>query len=255
MPSDQRSLFDLSASPASTSSTSASSTSASSPGAADPTRPVCEIEHQAISQTMRVIIGVDEAGRGPLARPVHAAAVALVRLDEPDALSAHWMADLDDSKRLTEARREALYDPIKAHALAWHVASRERDVIDRDNILQATFQCMVEAIEAVTAQLAALGLTPDRVYIDGNQKAPFSGTPQTTVVKGDSRSLHIAAASILAKVSRDRLMVEHDARWPAYGFAQHKGYGTKVHRAAIAAHGPCPIHRLSFGGVREHVRP
>lgn len=254
MPSDQRSLFDLPASASPAASSAPAPTSAAGP-AADPTRPVCEIEHQAITQGLRVIIGVDEAGRGPLAGPVHAAAVALVLLDAPDALSTAWMADLDDSKRLTEARREALYDPIKANALAWHVASRDRDVIDRDNILQATFQCMVEAVEAVTAQLAALGLTPDRVYIDGNQKAPFSGTPQTTVVKGDSRSLHIAAASILAKVSRDRLMVEHDAQWPAYGFAQHKGYGTKVHRAAIAAHGPCPIHRLSFGGVREHVRP
>ena len=127
--------------------------------------------------------------------------------------------------------------------------SYDQEQIETLNILQATRAAMKEAVEAV---IAKLDVPIDRVYIDGNQYIDIQ-TDQTAVVKGDSRSLHIAAASILAKVSRDRLMLTYDKTWPEYGFAKHKGYGTKAHRAAIAQHGPCEIHRRSFAGVKEHV--
>lgn len=211
-----------------------------------------EIEARCALAGERLLIGVDEAGRGPLAGPVTVAAVVL-----PPGLV---IDGLDDSKRLTEARRERLFDVVQRSALAWSIQSVGRDEIDALDILQATFVGMRRAIVAVIGALAAQELAADRVLIDGKLAVPWPTTPdglvlppQTPVVKGDHRSRNIAAASILAKVTRDRLLVELDERYPGYGFARHKGYPTADHRAAIAALGPCPEHRRSFRGVREHL--
>ncbi|CAH2031582.1 ribonuclease HII [Trichlorobacter ammonificans] len=181
------------------------------------------------------IAGVDEAGRGPLAGPVVAAAVIL----PPDCS----VVGLNDSKKLTERQRERLFDEITGAALAVGVGSAPPALIDRINILQATRQAM---LQAVTALLPA----PDYLLIDGITTIP-SPLPQQTIKQGDSRSASIAAASIIAKVTRDRLMLAYDQQWPQYGFARHKGYGCAAHLAAIRSHGPCPIHRTSFRGVRE----
>ena len=174
--------------------------------------------------------GVDEAGRGPLAGPVVAAAVILPEDCVIDGLN--------DSKKLTEKRREALYDEICEKALAYAIASVDHTVIDEINILQATYQAMTQAI-------AGLSLPADFALIDGN-RAPRLDIPCQCIVGGDAKSASIAAASILAKVTRDRYMVEMDAKYPVYGFAGHKGYGTKAHTEAILAHGPSPIHRMTF---------
>ena len=179
------------------------------------------------------LCGVDEAGRGPLAGPVYAAAVIL----RPDVV----IDGVNDSKKLTEKRREALFDEICAAAQAYGIASASVEEIESLNILQATFLAMRRAVEA-------LGVRPELVLVDGNQTPPGLNAPVKTVVKGDALSASIAAASILAKVSRDRYMRELDARYPAYGFAGHKGYGTAAHCAALREVGPCPEHRMSFLG-------
>ena len=174
--------------------------------------------------------GIDEAGRGPLAGPVCAAAVIL-----PEG----WIPEgLDDSKKLSEKKREALYDEITAHALSWAVGWASHTEIDEVNILQATFLAMRRA-------LAGLERKPDFALVDGNRD-PKLGIPTRCEVKGDGRYACIAAASILAKVSRDRLMNELDGKYPGYGLSKHKGYPTKAHYAALAALGPSEIHRLSF---------
>ena len=176
------------------------------------------------------VCGVDEAGRGPLAGPVCAAAVILPRgLDIPG---------LNDSKKLTAKRREALYDIITEQALAYGIAFASEQEIDEINILQATFLAMERAM----AQLAP---PPELALIDGNRSKDF-GLPVRTIVKGDSLSASIAAASILAKVTRDRLMEQYDEQYPQYGFAVHKGYGTKRHYEALREYGPCGIHRQTF---------
>lgn len=176
------------------------------------------------------VCGVDEAGRGPLAGPVCAAAVILPRgLDIPG---------LNDSKKLTAKRREALYDIITEQALAYGIAFASELEIDEINILQATFLAMERAM----AQLAP---PPELALIDGNRSKDF-GLPVRTIVKGDSLSASIAAASILAKVTRDRLMEQYDEAYPQYGFAIHKGYGTKRHYEALREFGPSPIHRMTF---------
>lgn len=203
-----------------------------------------DVEREAAARGLRVIIGVDEAGRGPLAGPVHAAAVAIHVTDA----DAEWVAELNDSKKLSEEQRERLYGVVEGGALAFSVVARDRTSIDDVNILQATRAAMKEAVENVLGQLEE---PAERVYVDGNQYIDVD-TPQSAVIKGDGRSYAIAAASILAKVSRDRLMVDLHEAWPEYGFDRHKGYGTKAHREAIAEHGPCPHHRSSFAGVREH---
>lgn len=182
----------------------------------------------------RLICGIDEAGRGPLAGPVCAAACVL-----PAGLE---LEGLNDSKKLSEKRREALYDQITAQALAWAVCLVDEKTIDEINILQATFRAMRGAV-------SKLSLTPNLCLVDGNLD-PGLGLPTKTVVKGDATCASIAAASILAKVTRDRLMLRYDAQYPGYGFAAHKGYGTKAHYAALAALGPCPIHRRSF--LKKH---
>ena len=187
-------------------------------------------ENDLRSQGFALVCGVDEAGRGPLAGPVCAAACIL-----PAGLT---IDGLNDSKKLSEKRREALYGQITESALAWAVCLADETVIDEINILQATFRAMRGAVER-------LPLRPDLCLVDGNRD-PGLGLPTRTVVKGDASCASVAAASILAKVTRDRLMVEYDARYPGYGFAVHKGYGTRAHYSAVAELGLCPIHRRSF---------
>lgn len=187
-------------------------------------------EARARSKGYQFVCGVDEAGRGPLAAPVYAAAVLLPeRFDLPG---------LDDSKKLSAKKRESLYDAICSQAAAWCVASASEQEIDEVNILQATFLAMRRAVE---------GLHPAAEYalIDGNRMPPLP-IPGEPIIKGDSLSASISAASILAKVSRDRYMVEIDRLYPQYQFAKHKGYGTKLHVELLKKYGPCPIHRKSF---------
>ncbi|MGI6030617.1 MAG: ribonuclease HII [Eubacteriales bacterium] len=180
----------------------------------------------------RCIAGVDEAGRGPLAGPVFAAAVIL-----PFGLE---IPGLNDSKKLSEKKREALFDVIRQQAIAYSICSADEKEIDRINILQATMQTMV-------ACLRELQVTPDVALIDGN-RCPESHIPCQWLVGGDAASANIAAASILAKVSRDRFMLEQAQLYPQYHFEKHKGYGTKLHREILREIGPSPIHRRSFLG-------
>lgn len=189
-----------------------------------------QIEESLFSQGFRLICGVDEAGRGPLAGPVCAAAVIL-----PPHLE---IPGLDDSKKLTDKRRRELMPIIQEKAVAYGIAFASHTEIDQINILQATFLAMERA-------LAQLSVQPDFVLIDGNREKDF-GLPVKTVVKGDSLSANIAAASILAKVTRDDFMEEKAKEYPQYGFEIHKGYGTKAHYAALTDYGPCPIHRMTF---------
>jgi ribonuclease HII len=179
---------------------------------------------------MRLICGVDEAGRGPLAGPVCAAAVILpANIDIPG---------LNDSKKLSDKKRRELYPIIKEKAIAYGIAFADEKEIDSINILQATLLAMERAI----GQLAC---KPDLALIDGNRQKDF-GIPVQTVIHGDSLSASIAAASVLAKVTRDDYMLEMAQKYPEYGFEIHKGYGTKAHYAALTDHGPSPIHRMSF---------
>lgn len=187
-------------------------------------------EHAAFAEGYEIVCGVDEAGRGPLAGPVCAAAVILPRDIQIDGL--------DDSKKLTDKKRRALYDVITAQAAAYGVAFASEQEIDEINILQATFLAMERAMQK-------LALRPQLALIDGNRAKDF-GLPVRTIVHGDGLSASIAAASILAKVTRDRLMEDLDMQYPQYGFAVHKGYGTKRHYAALCEYGPCPIHRRTF---------
>ena len=177
-----------------------------------------------------LVCGIDEAGRGPLAGPVCAAAVILSPDWEPEGL--------DDSKKLTSARREALYEEITKNALGWSVAFASEKEIDEVNILQATFLAMRRALEGLEKK-------PDFALVDGNRD-PGLGIPTRCEIKGDGRYACIAAASVLAKVSRDRLMEQLDAVYPQYGLLRHKGYPTKAHYEALARFGPSPIHRRSF---------
>ena len=189
-----------------------------------------ELEDALYDSGIAVICGVDEAGRGPLAGPVCAAACILPRgLEIPG---------LNDSKKLTEKRRDALYDLICEQALAYGIAYATVEEIEERNILGATYLAMNRAI-------AQLEIQPELALIDGNRNKEIEVNSRT-VVKGDSKCADIAAASILAKVTRDRYMMELDKEYPMYGFAKHKGYGTKDHYAAIREHGMCPAHRPSF---------
>ena len=189
-----------------------------------------EIERELHSQGVGLICGVDEAGRGPLAGPVCAAAVILPA--ETD------LPGLNDSKKLSEKKREQLFPEIQRIALAWSVAFATVEEIEKRNILGATMLAMNRAI-------AGLSLKPELALIDGNRNKEIE-MPSRCVVHGDARCASIAAASILAKVSRDRLMVELSREYPQYGFEQHKGYGTRAHYEALREYGPCPAHRPSF---------
>jgi ribonuclease HII len=189
-----------------------------------------EIENRHFEQGIVTICGVDEAGRGPLAGPVCAAAVIL-----PPNLE---IPGLTDSKKLSDKRRRELYPVIMEQAIAYGIGLASHEEIDEINILQATFLAMERAI-------AQLKVRPDLALIDGNRQKDF-GFPVETVVKGDSLSASIAAASILAKVTRDDLMVSMAQQYPGYGFEVHKGYGTKAHYEALQKLGPSPIHRMTF---------
>jgi ribonuclease HII len=185
---------------------------------------------QRLNISQNSICGVDEAGRGPWAGPVVAAAVILDPNRVPEGIG--------DSKQLSALRREALFQPILNYAIAFGIGIIEAEEIDAINILAATHKAMAQAV-------AALDPTPKLALIDGN-RAPNLPCPTQCVIGGDALSLSIAAASILAKVTRDRLMVEADRIYPSYGFSDHKGYGTKAHREALNRLGPCKLHRLSF---------
>lgn len=189
-----------------------------------------EFEHGKRELGFKYICGVDEAGRGPLAGPVFAAAVILPEDYEIEGIN--------DSKKLSEKKRDKLYDEIIEHALAYSVQSCDNKIIDEINILAATMLAMKRAVES-------LEIKPDIVYVDGN-RLPDLEVPAEYVIKGDATSASIAAASILAKVSRDRFMYEMDKKYPEYCFEQHKGYPTKLHYEKIREFGPCEIHRLTF---------
>lgn len=196
-----------------------------------------EFERSMQTQGYRAIAGVDEAGRGPLAGPVVAAAVILP--------SQFDLPGLTDSKKLSPKRRTQLFHAIRQQALAIGTGFAPAPRIDVINVLQATLEAMRMAIER-------LPLSPDCLLVDGNIAVPLD-LPQHTIKQGDSRSLSIAAASIIAKVTRDRMMCAYAHRYPEYAFGTHKGYGTAQHRSLIAEYGPCPIHRTTFGGVREYL--
>ncbi len=193
-------------------------------------RSMWEIEHGLFENGYKIIAGVDEAGRGPLADEVYAAAVIL----PPNAC----IEGLNDSKKLSEKKREKLYDEIKEVALAFAVATASVEEIDTYNIRNATYMAMNRAVEA-------LNIKPDYVIVDGDCIKECN-YPHECVVKGDAKSLSIAAASVLAKVSRDRHMLQMAEKYPQYGFEKHKGYGTKVHIEALKEFGPCEIHRKTF---------
>ncbi|MBI3651485.1 MAG: ribonuclease HII [Acidobacteria bacterium] len=193
-----------------------------------------KFEKRLIKRGFALIAGVDEVGRGALAGPVVAAAVILNHRDIPQGLN--------DSKQLSKLQRQRLAAEIKARALAFAIAQVENGEIDRLNILRASLQACLQAVKL-------LHPFPDHVLIDGNQPIPQLDCPQMSIVKGDSLSASIAAASIIAKVARDTLMKEYDEQFPGYGFARHVGYATREHQQAIRQLGASPIHRLTFHGV------
>ena len=193
--------------------------------------PDFSIEKEAIQNGYKFVCGVDEAGRGPLAGPVCAAAVILPIDAEIEGLN--------DSKKLSEKKREALFPVICEKAIAYSIAFGSLEEIEKLNILEATYLAMNRAIEALPKQA-------DFALIDGNRVPKDIKIPCQTVVKGDAKSCSVAAASILAKVTRDRLLLEYDEQYPQYNFKKHKGYGTKEHTDLILKYGPCPIHRMSF---------
>ena len=202
----------------------------------------CDLQHERALRDRGCarVAGIDEAGRGPLAGPVVAAAV--IR-----PADFHY-GELDDSKRLTARKRAGIFDAIiENKSIHWALAVVESPEIDQLNILRATHEAMRRAV-------AALAILPDHVLIDGLPVLPFP-IAQTPLIGGDGLSFSIAAASILAKVTRDRIMVAMDEHYPGYEFSQHKGYGTALHLARLRAHGPCPIHRRSFLPVRQALLP
>ncbi|WP_440448757.1 ribonuclease HII [Ruminococcus intestinalis] len=189
-----------------------------------------EFEKEALAKGYKSVCGVDEAGRGPLAGPVCAAAVIL-----PEGVI---IEGVNDSKKLSEKKRESLFDVIREQALSYSIAYATVDEIEEINILNATMLAMRRAIDG-------LEIKADYAMIDGNKIPPIDIDAEC-IVKGDAKSMSIACASILAKVSRDRLLYKYAEEYPMYGFDKHKGYGTKVHREAILKYGPCPYHRKSF---------
>ncbi|SJZ63668.1 ribonuclease HII [Selenihalanaerobacter shriftii] len=194
-----------------------------------------EIENSCYAKGYKLIGGIDEAGRGPLAGPVAASVVIL-----PKKI---YIPGLNDSKQLSESKREELFDIIKEEAIDYGVGIIDSNRIDEINILNANYEAMKQAI-------AKLEKTPDYLLVDG-EEIPNLDIDQKKIIDGDARSISIAAASILAKVTRDRMLVEYDQEYPEYGFAGHKGYGTAEHIAALNEHGPCKIHRYTFSKVRE----
>lgn len=213
------------------------------PRAAKPQHNRLEFERDLWSRKFTLVAGVDEAGRGPLAGPVVAAAVILPATTANGGFDER-LTDLNDSKQLTEAQRENFFQIITTHPdLRYAIAIVDAATIDRINILQATHRAMNTA-------LAKLQPQPQHVLVDGRPVKSMT-LPQTALVKGDARSYSIAAASVLAKVTRDRMMLDYDAQFPGYGFAIHKGYGVPQHLAAIEKLGPCPIHRMTFAPLKQ----
>ncbi len=202
-----------------------------------------DIERELRSEGVRYVIGLDEAGRGPLAGPVYAGAVVI----DLEKLDEEWLACLDDSKKLKESARDAAKLEIVANAFAFGVALQTAQEIDDINILQASLRAMEAALDSLSVDLEDAV-----ILVDGKQKI-ISDLPQHALIKGDSRSYAIAAASILAKVGRDEEMISHHVTWPEYGFDRHKGYPSQLHRAAIVEHGPCAIHRLTFSGAKQYA--
>lgn len=188
-------------------------------------------EEKAVEKGFKTVCGIDEAGRGPLAGPVYAAAVIL-----PLGLD---IDGLNDSKKLTEKKREMLFDVICDKAVDFSIGVADEKEIDEINILNATFLAMKRAVEGLTVK-------PDYALIDGNQYPHIGGVTEETIVKGDGKSMSVAAASILAKVSRDRFMLEIAEKYPQYCFEKHKGYGTKLHYEMLEKYGISPVHRKSF---------
>ncbi len=195
-------------------------------------------ERRLLDRGAEFVCGVDEAGRGPLAGPVVAAAVILDPEEIPDGLN--------DSKKLTEARRVALFEKLM-RTCVFSLASVDAATIDKINVRAASLRAMTQAVSGLEKK-------PDHVLIDGNATPPDMPCESTALVKGDSRSVSIAAASIIAKVMRDRMMERAGVQYPDYGFGKHKGYGTKVHLDAIRSVGPCPLHRVTFAPVRDAKR-
>lgn len=184
---------------------------------------------------LKLVAGTDEAGRGPLAGPVVAAAVILEK--------KFAALGINDSKKLSPAQRESLYGEIIFHSKSWCVSIIDENEIDRINILRASLEAMKRAVLGLSEQ-------PDFVFVDGPKKIDIS-IPQAAIIRGDAVCCSIAAASIIAKVTRDKIMLEFDRQYPDYGFARHKGYGTKEHLEALNKSGPCPIHRKTFGPVKR----
>lgn len=199
-----------------------------------------QTEQKFFNENHRLIAGVDEAGRGPLAGPVVAACVIV----DPNFKITEDLQAVADSKKLSAKKREQLFKIIKEKALAVEISVVSHQVIDKINILQASLLAMKKAIEACKVQ-------PDLVLIDGNQKIPNLKIKQQSIVGGDASVFCIAAASIVAKVSRDFLISEAAKKYPEYGFEKHKGYGTKQHLEALEKYGPCPIHRQSFAPIKK----
>lgn len=190
-----------------------------------------QIEENLHSQGIEYICGIDEAGRGPLAGPVVVAAAIMPK----DSM----IEGVNDSKKVSEKKRELLYEKITEEAIAWGVGIIDQKEIDRINILNATKEGLTEAVKA-------LAVRPDRIIVDALNGIDTLGIPYTSIIKGDAKCYSIAAASIIAKVTRDRIMREWSEIYPQYGFEKHKGYGTKAHIEAIKEYGLCPLHRLSF---------
>ena len=190
-----------------------------------------EYENKLHEQGIQFIAGIDEAGRGPLAGPVVVGAVIM----KPDS----FIEGVNDSKKISESKREKLYEQITEEAVAWSVGIVTEKEIDELNILNATKKALEKAIEG-------LKVKPERLIVDALEHIDTKGIPYTSVIKGDAKIYSISAASIIAKVTRDRIMREYDEVYPEYGFAKHKGYGTAMHIQAIKEHGPCPLHRKTF---------
>ncbi len=190
-----------------------------------------EYENKLHESGLKYIAGIDEAGRGPLAGPV----VVGVVIMKPDS----FIEGINDSKKISESKREKLYEQITKEALAWSVGIVTQEEIDEINILNATKKALEQALEK-------LEIKPDRILVDALEHIDTKGIPYTSIIKGDAKIYSISAASIIAKVTRDRIMKEYDEVYPEYGFAKHKGYGTAMHIQAIKTQGPCPLHRRSF---------
>jgi ribonuclease HII len=203
-----------------------------------------DYENHLFDQGYSLVAGIDEAGRGPLAGPVVAAMIVLDKtfIDNPEALEA--LKETKDSKKITPAKRKRIFKEIKNHCPQIGIGISTNETIDRINILQASFLAMKKAINDIKEK-------PDMILVDGKFRIPACSFDQKTVIDGDAKVFSIAAASIVAKVTRDEMMEQYHQHYPEYGFDRHKGYGTKQHMESLKQHGPCEIHRRSFGPIKN----